>query len=130
MAGRRSCSLDTRTIQSLLSREDDGEFIDVEGDSDSDDTLDDIDKDGDYVFETGYSESEECSDNEHEGPSATILPPPHTLAAAASSPSSTSWLQPSLKYGGRQCMKRIWNEGRRCGISGRGIPGLVPSAGI
>ena len=107
MAGRRSRSLDTRTIQSLLSREDDGEFIDVEGDSDSDDPLDDSDKDRDYVSETGYSESEESSDIEHEGPSAITLPPPHTLAAAASSPSSTSWLQPSLKYGGRQFMKRI-----------------------
>ena len=88
MAGRRSHSLGTPTIQFLLSREDDGEFIDDEGDSDSD-------KDRDYVFGKCYSESEESSDNEHEGPSATTLPPPHTLVAAASSPSSTSWLQPS-----------------------------------
>ena len=107
MAGRRHRSLDITSIQSLLSRKDDEEFIDDEGDSDSDDPRDDSDEDRDYVFGESYSESEESSDDEHEGPAASTLPPPRTVGAATSSP-STSWLQPS--HAGPK--RRMTDEGR------------------
>ncbi|MPC64354.1 hypothetical protein E2C01_058468 [Portunus trituberculatus] len=87
MAGRRRHSLDIPSIQSLLSRIDDGEFVD-DGDSDSDDPRDDSDENRDFVFGKDYSESEESSDDEHEGPAASTLPPPHTGDAATSSPLS------------------------------------------
>ncbi|MPC14126.1 hypothetical protein E2C01_006879 [Portunus trituberculatus] len=77
----------TTSIQSLLSRIDDGEFID-DGDYDSDDPRDDSDEDRDCVFGEDYSESEESSDDEHEGPAAPTLPPPRTRCAATSSPLS------------------------------------------
>ena len=108
MAGRRRRSLDLPSIQSLLSRKDDGEFIDDEGDSDSDDPRDDSDEDRDYVFGEDFSESEESSDDEREGPAASTLPPPLTVRAATSSPSSTSWLQPS--HAGPK--RRMTDEGR------------------
>lgn len=95
MVSRRYRSLDTPSIHSLFSLKNNGEFIDDDGDSDIDDPLDDSDKDRDYIFGKGYSESEASSDDEHEGPSATTMPPLHTVAAVASSPSSTPCLQPS-----------------------------------
>lgn len=97
-------------------REDGGEFIDDQGDSDSHNLLDDRDKDRDYVFGKGFSENKKSSDDEREGPSATTC----TVADAASSP-STSWLQLTyIKYAGKQHIKCIRSEGRRCGNSGVG----------
>lgn len=72
MAGWRSRSLDAPSIHSLLLHEYD-EFTDDDEESDSDDPLDDSDKDRDCVFGKNYSESDESNDDEHEGSSATTL---------------------------------------------------------
>lgn len=56
----------------MLSRFD-YELTEDEGDSDSDDPLDDSDKDKGYIFSEGYSESKGSNNDEHEGPYATTL---------------------------------------------------------
>ncbi|MPC77592.1 hypothetical protein E2C01_072049 [Portunus trituberculatus] len=118
MTGRCRHSLHIPSIQSLLSHIDDGKFID-DGDSDSDDPRDDSNEDRDYVFGEDYSESEESSDDEYEGPAASTLPP------------LLVFIRLYVKYADRQRMKCIRSERSRCGISaGEVVPVWQPSAGI